>query len=257
MNKAIPLLVAHRGYPARYPENTSEGILASLQSGACFVEFDVQLSADSVPVVIHDQNMRRTAGIDLSVPDTSFDELRRHSVGESEHLQNRFADVRIPSLQEVVELIKDWPRAQAVVEIKRSSLRRFGRDVVMKAIHAVLQSLGDRSLVISFDHEIIADFIKLGIYSTGWIVEEYSLQTRSLARVLEPDYLVCKEELLPEGLPELWQGPWQWMVYTVDDPEYALKLAECGVTLVETNAIGEMLKHPLLKQKACHHDQTL
>jgi len=45
-----------------------------------------------------------------------FDELRQYSVGESEHLHQRFPDTRIPSLQEVVELFKDWPRAQAVVE---------------------------------------------------------------------------------------------------------------------------------------------
>ena len=257
MNEAIPILVAHRGYPARYPENTFEGIIASLQSGACFVEFDVQLSADAVPVVIHDQNMGRTAGVDLSVLDTSFEELRQYCVGESERLQNRFADARLPSLQELVELFKEWPRAQAVVEIKRSSLKHFGREAVLKAIHAVLEPLAERAIIISFDHDIIADFGKLGIYRTGWIIDEYSLQARTLAETLKPDYLICKAALLPDGPGEFWQGPWQWMVYSFDDPQHALDLAQRGIPFIETNAIGEMLKHPLLKQKACHHDQTL
>ncbi len=257
MNEAIPLLVAHRGYPTRYPENTLEGITAALKSGACFVEFDVQLSADAVPVVIHDQNMRRTAGVDLSVLDSSFEELSRYSVGETEHLHNRFENAHLPSLQELVELFKEWPKAQAVVEVKRSSLRHFGRDAVLKAIHAALESLAEQAVVISFDYDVIVDFIRLGVYRTGWIIDEYSEKERSLAEALKPDYLICKEELLPEGDGELWQGEWQWMVYTIDDPQHALNLTRRGVTLVETNAIGEMLKHPLLKQKACNYDQTL
>lgn len=257
MNHAIPLLVAHRGYPNRYPENTLEGITAALQSGAFFVEFDVQLSADAVPVVIHDQNMRRTSGVDLSVMDTGFEELRRYCVGESEHLQNRFENARLPSLQELVELFEAWPQARPVVEIKRSSLNHFGRDTVFKTIRAELESLSERAIIISFDRDIIADFIKLGVYETGWIIDEYSGQSRYLAETLKPDYLLCKEDLLSEDESELWPGPWQWMVYTIDNPQHALNLAQRGVSLVETNAIGEMLKHPLLKQQSCSHDQTL
>ena len=40
----IPQLVGHRGYMAEYPENTLVGIEAALQTGACLVEFDVQMS---------------------------------------------------------------------------------------------------------------------------------------------------------------------------------------------------------------------
>lgn len=47
-------LVAHRGCAARYPENTLAAVAAALQEGACCVEVDVQLSADRVPVLMHD-----------------------------------------------------------------------------------------------------------------------------------------------------------------------------------------------------------
>ena len=127
MNEHIPLLVAHRGYPHRYPENTMEGIVAALQSGACFVEFDVQLSADGVPVVIHDQSLQRTAGLDLSVLDTNFIDLKQHCVGEADRFKDHYSDARIPALDEIVDLFNSWPKAQAIVEIKRDSLRRFGR----------------------------------------------------------------------------------------------------------------------------------
>lgn len=55
-------LVAHRGYAARYPENTRESLAAAVSVGAEFVEFDIQLSADGVPVLLHDADLDRTAG---------------------------------------------------------------------------------------------------------------------------------------------------------------------------------------------------
>ena len=47
----IPELVAHRGYPQHYPENTLIGIEAAITAGARFIDVDVQLSADRVPVL--------------------------------------------------------------------------------------------------------------------------------------------------------------------------------------------------------------
>ncbi|MGF1546037.1 MAG: glycerophosphodiester phosphodiesterase family protein, partial [Thiotrichales bacterium] len=52
-------LVAHRGYALRYPENTLPAIEAALAAGARYVEIDVQLSADQVPVLFHDRSLMR------------------------------------------------------------------------------------------------------------------------------------------------------------------------------------------------------
>ena len=57
-----PLLVAHRGYPARFPENSLEGITAALQAGAAYVELDVQSLADGTLVLFHDPTLLRTTG---------------------------------------------------------------------------------------------------------------------------------------------------------------------------------------------------
>ena len=53
----IPELVAHRGYALHYPENTLIGIEAAIRAGARYVEVDVQLSADKVPVLFHDRTL--------------------------------------------------------------------------------------------------------------------------------------------------------------------------------------------------------
>ena len=49
-----PILVAHRGDSLSHPENTEASVLAALSAGADWVEIDVQVTADGVPVLLHD-----------------------------------------------------------------------------------------------------------------------------------------------------------------------------------------------------------
>ena len=58
--KINPQLVAHRGYSSQYPENTLLAIEQAFIAGACFVECDVQLTQDGVPVLLHDVTQSRT-----------------------------------------------------------------------------------------------------------------------------------------------------------------------------------------------------
>jgi glycerophosphoryl diester phosphodiesterase len=254
MSQSIPFLVAHRGYPLCYPENSREGILAALRSGACFVEFDMQFSADGIPVVIHDEFLDRTAGRNLSVLDTRFSDLKQISVGETDRFGGRFNHSLLPSLEEIVEIFTDWPHAQAVVEIKRHSLKRFGHDAIVKTLGKLLQPIREQSIVISFDYDVGFEFKRNGEYKMGWILEAYNDQVREQVEALKPDYLVIKDERIPPSVELLWSGPWQWMIYLTNDAQTALTLSGLGANLIETNAIGEMLEHPLLKQKACIHE---
>ena len=64
-----PTLVAHRGYSGRYPENTLLAYQAAYEHGARYMELDLQLTSDSVPVLHHDVSMQRMAGIDIDVRD--------------------------------------------------------------------------------------------------------------------------------------------------------------------------------------------
>ena len=61
--KDAPLCLAHRGASAFWPENTLEAAQAGYQAGAHAWEFDVQLSRDGHPVVIHDQSLIRTTDV--------------------------------------------------------------------------------------------------------------------------------------------------------------------------------------------------
>ena len=79
---AFPELVAHRGWPRRYPENTLVSIEAAIAAGARYVEVDVQLTRDLVPVLFHDENIRRICSMEGTISHYTFEELRRFPASE-------------------------------------------------------------------------------------------------------------------------------------------------------------------------------
>ncbi|HVM11143.1 MAG TPA: glycerophosphodiester phosphodiesterase family protein [Actinomycetota bacterium] len=72
-----PLVLAHRGASAREPENTLRAFRAAEVDGADMIELDVRLTADGVPVVIHDDDLARTTDGTGRVHRTRLDELKR------------------------------------------------------------------------------------------------------------------------------------------------------------------------------------
>lgn len=71
----LPLIIAHRGASAHAPENTISAFRLAMESGADGIEFDVRLSRDGVPVVIHDPDLARTTGLDEKVANLEANEL--------------------------------------------------------------------------------------------------------------------------------------------------------------------------------------
>src|SRR5439155_740924 len=77
----LPLVVAHRGASATFPENTLESFSEAVDTGVQAVEFDVRLSADEVPVVIHDPDVSRSTDGTGFVHELTLAELKRLDAG--------------------------------------------------------------------------------------------------------------------------------------------------------------------------------
>ncbi len=71
----------HRGYCAKYPENTLPSFEAALELGVDAVEFDVWLTADKVPMLMHDGNATRTCGVDRHLRDMTYEQARELDAG--------------------------------------------------------------------------------------------------------------------------------------------------------------------------------
>lgn len=106
--------IAHRGESFLAPENTLAAIKLAWVNNADGVEIDVRLSKDKKIVVIHDSNMRRTAGVAGKVNRLSLESLKKLDVGIIKGMQ--WKSERIPTLEEVFETV---PAGKFVmVEIK-------------------------------------------------------------------------------------------------------------------------------------------
>jgi len=76
-----PLIIGHRGASAVAPENTMAAFREAIAAGCDGIEFDVRLTRDGVPVIIHDSTLRRTAGLAARVADLTWAELEQVDVG--------------------------------------------------------------------------------------------------------------------------------------------------------------------------------
>ena len=100
------ILEGHRGYCAKYPENTLISFKAALELGVDQFEFDVWLTSDKIPVIMHDGNALRTCGVDKHVRDMTLAEVKELDACYSEKFGDTFKGqgVTVPTLEETIEL---------------------------------------------------------------------------------------------------------------------------------------------------------
>lgn len=108
------LIVAHRGSSGTAPENTLASFDQAIQAGAHFVELDLQITRDSVPIVFHDKWLSRTTDGIGSIRNFTLNEIRKFDSGF--WFSDRYKGEKIPTLEEVLELIHN--KVYLNIEIK-------------------------------------------------------------------------------------------------------------------------------------------
>ena len=113
----IPVL-GHRGVCARYPENTLVSFQAALDLGCDLIEFDINITSDGIPVVIHDKTIDRTCiGHTGAVRSYPLEELKSFDFCTPKFTEC-FSNTKIPTLREVLELGAQNPNLCYNIEIK-------------------------------------------------------------------------------------------------------------------------------------------
>ncbi|MGH8658530.1 MAG: glycerophosphodiester phosphodiesterase family protein [Gammaproteobacteria bacterium] len=241
-------LVAHRGYMERYPENTLCALKAAADAGAHMLEFDIQLTRDKVPFLLHDATLDRTTGSSGRIMELQADDLGRYSAHYPERFGDRFNPTPIPALSEAVALLNALPEITAFVEIKRQSLSHFGIPTVVDRVIGDLQQGRFAWVLISFRADALRYARQAHGALIGWVLPENSPVTQGEAETLNPDYLFGDSEKLSETGFGLWPGPWRWCIYDIRGAEEALTLFTRGSHLIETGCIGELIN--CLQKKA-------
>ncbi|MCT7689796.1 MAG: glycerophosphodiester phosphodiesterase family protein, partial [Lactobacillus crispatus] len=78
------IVFAHRGLPVKFAENSLQGFKYAVEHGAEGVEFDVHLTKDKVPVVMHDEKIDRTTNGTGYIKDYTLSEIRRFRLANGE-----------------------------------------------------------------------------------------------------------------------------------------------------------------------------
>ena len=232
---ALPFVIGHRGAAGLAPENTLASIARAADEGAGWVEFDVMLSADSVPMIIHDDDVKRTTDGRGEVAAQSAAALKALDAGS--WFDPAYAGERIPALGDVIDLLSNLGLG-ANVEIKPYP----GHDVATA--------------------EAVCDALK-----SGWpkvlpapVISSFSSVSMAVARDLAPE---ISRAMLFYGLPNDWrevvddldcdavhlynrsttqaavkaitEAGLPLRVYTINDPKRAQELRAWGVQSVFTD----------------------
>lgn len=237
----LPPVIGHRGAAARAPENTLAGLRRAKDLGCAWVEFDVRLTADGVPVLCHDPRLDRTTNGSGSLSGLTFAAIRECDAGR--WFDPAFAGERVPTLDEALTLAAELGLA-ANIEIKSDR----GREYATAASVALrLQRLGVRAppvLVSSFQWAAIAALRALAphlprgiLFRTvprGWA----ELAHRLACGVIGAD----QRRLRPRRIAAIRDAGYQLAAYTVNDPARARLLYGWGVTSVFSDAPDIILK---------------
>ena len=236
-----PPVIAHRGAAALAPENTLASFRRAAEMGARWVELDCQLTADKVPVVIHDLRLGRTTSGRGQVCRRSLAELRSLDAGS--WFAPAFAAERIPTLaQALSEIARLGLGVNIEIKPSRGQEAETGR-LAMRAAAAVWPQQAPPPLVSSFARAALAaarsecpDWPR-GLLATA-LPRDWRTALHDLGcRTINLDH----QRLSADRVAMIRESDYAVLAYTVNDPTRARELWGWGVSSVFTDNLDRLL----------------
>lgn len=225
----LPSVIGHRGAAAYAPENTLESIRTAAEIGAKWVELDVKLTKDSVPIIFHDDTLERTTSGYGLVAETNYDDIKELEAGL--WFSEGFTGVVVPTLEEALEEILKL-NLGVNLEIKPCP----GREVETAEVMLDLLSQGwddlSRVLISSFQHvslEVAYDMVP--DFHRGLLLEEeWPENWKELADYLKVSSINFNGNTATrEQVEELIELQKPVCAYTINDVNTARRLRQWGV----------------------------
>lgn len=232
--KIDTMIFGHRGYPAKFAENSLEGFEYALENGVDGIEFDVHLTKDQVPVVMHDEKINRTTDGKGEIKDYTHEELQRFHLANGE---------TIPDLKDVFSLIEQH---DALANLEFKTDKNEYQDI----------------------EEIVLGMAKEYEFSHPLIYSSFNLQTMlnclAIDKSLDCNWLVYKKLSDPEkvvaenGLSGIHPDKYHdadvvQRIWTIDNEHEAEKLMMKNVSGIFTNDFVKM--NELRERLRCESEQ--
>lgn len=218
----LPRVIGHRGAAAYAPENTLASFREARRRGATWVEIDVKLTADGVPIVMHDSSLKRTMGVDRLVAETPRAELPE-DVPTFEEAIACFAELGLGCNVEIK------PCEGREAETARSAVQTLGRCWPASLPPPLLSSFKDASLAAAraeapeFARAILLDAIGEDWRSRAEAVGAVGVNTNG-------------KRLTAVQAVDIRKAGYALSVYTINDGDVARALVGMGVACVITDA---------------------
>ncbi len=238
-----PPVIAHRGAGMTAPENTLASVRHAAEQGAKWIEIDVKITYDGVPILMHDETLDRTTDGTGLVAETTWEQMRELDAGIK--FSPGFKGERIPTLSVVMEEIVK-AGMNALVELKPCPGR--SRATTMVTIIEMAKIWPEKDalpIVSSFDPESLEIAAQMEphwprcLQVDGWRDDWTTLFERvSASAVTLPEKV-----LTPERVDQFNRLRIPLLAYTVNDPVRATDLLAQGVTAVYSGHPGMILEN--------------
>ena len=228
-----PLMVAHRGVSGLEKENTASAFVAAGNRSYFGIETDIHKTADGKFILIHDDNTKRVAGDEMIVEKTTFNTLRSLRLLEEDGTYVR-GDYMLPTLEEYISICKKYGK-RAVLELKNT----FKADEIYTIIDTI-RSLGwlENTIFISFS---LANMVclreRLPEQTAQFLISDYPDWLEDTLVKYHLDLDINFRAMTPERAKSLHDKGIKINVWTVNTPEDAQYMIDCGVDFITSNIL--------------------
>lgn len=183
------VIIAHRGASGYAPEHTLAAFRSAIESGADYMEIDLQLTKDGHIIAMHDNTVNRTTGAKGKVAEMTLDQIKQLDAGSwfNKHhpmfARDEFAKQRVPSLQEIFEAFGH--ETNYILEIKDTE-SNLGMEEKLLALISQFR-LEDHVVVQSFDSKSLKKIHRMNdrieLYQLMWYNTPARISDASLRRI--------------------------------------------------------------------------
>jgi glycerophosphoryl diester phosphodiesterase len=246
----LPPVIGHRGAAARAPENTLAGFRQAKALDCRWVEFDVRLTGDGEPILLHDDRLNRTTDGRGKASASSLDAVSRLSAGA--WFDRSFAAERVPTLQDALALLGKLGLG-ANIELKAARGREAETGAVVADMLRRFWPFAVSSLLLSSFHPeaLAAASIHAPGIARGILFRSLPTRWRAVAEELGCATIHADHRRLTSAaVADVRAAGYPLLAYTVNDPARATRLFAWGVTSVFSDDPGRLHQMPALHRQS-------
>ena len=249
---SVPMIISHRGESADAPENTMAAFQLAVEHGVDAMECDVYVTADGVPVIMHDKSMRRTTGVNSNITDLPVATVTNTvATAFGSWASSAYADEKVPLLTDYLALLRH-SNIKAVIELKEGNPNS---DTFINAVAAAVAgeaaATPDRVVFISFGADLVSKIRQaLPTYPALYLVNACPSDVNSLITTLatcNATGVDASSGFDADYVAAVHAAGYTFVTWTVDSVSTAYNQTLMGVDGITTNT-GRVLRDSITEQ---------